>query len=233
MSQTFKLFRLQQIDSQLDQIAARLRQIEIAMDQDEALRMASQRADSAERILGEVSKELRKAEEEVQTQRIKIEETEASLYGGRIRNPKELQDLQNEAAALKRYLSVLEDRQLDAMLAVEEAEREVAETRSELERVQGETERENASLVAEQRVLQRDFARQSAERQAAASNIPADQLALYEQLRQSRNGVAVAKVVDRACSACGTTHTPGLLQAARSPHQITRCTTCGRILYAV
>ncbi|MFN2235225.1 MAG: C4-type zinc ribbon domain-containing protein [Anaerolineales bacterium] len=48
-----------------------------------------------------------------------------------------------------------------------------------------------------------------------------------------RAGVAVAKVEDRACKACGSTLTASLNQAARSPSQIVFCDSCGRILYAV
>jgi hypothetical protein len=37
---------------------------------------------------------LKQSELEVEKQRIKIQQTEASLYGGLVHNPKELQDLQ-------------------------------------------------------------------------------------------------------------------------------------------
>jgi predicted nucleic acid-binding Zn-ribbon protein len=232
MSAPFKLFRLQQIDSQLDRFRARLREIDIALAQDSALRIAQQRFERAEETLQNANRNLRRAEQEVQAQRIKIEQTEASLYGGKIHNPKELQDLQNEAAALKRYLSVLEDRQFDTMVAVEEAETESAAALEELESVQKRMAEKNAGLIDEQDAVRKEVRRQEDERQAAAGNIPTDELKLYEGLRIQRSGVAVARVTDRACAACGSTLSAALLNSARSPTQITRCSTCGRILYA-
>ena len=55
---------------------------------------------------------LRVAEAEAEAQKIKIEHTEASLYGGSVHNPKELQDLQRDVASLKKHLTTLEERQL-------------------------------------------------------------------------------------------------------------------------
>jgi predicted nucleic acid-binding Zn-ribbon protein len=232
MSAPFKLFRLQQIDSQLDRVRARLREIQIALNEDSAVRAAQRQAGSSEQQLQGMLQTLHRAEQEVQAQRIKIEQTEASLYGGKIRNPKELQDLQNESAALKRYLSVLEDRQLDAMLAVEEAENAHSAAAANLERVRNQAAAQNASLEAEQTALLKDVERQEAERRTIAGSIPTPELRIYEQLRTTRSGVAVAIVTDRACAACGSTLSSALLSAARNPNQFTRCTTCGRILYA-
>ena len=232
MSAPFKLFRLQQIDTQLDRARARLREIQAALEEDSAVRAAQAKVAARDGELQEGAKSLRRAEQDVQSQRIKIEQTEASLYGGKIRNPKELQDLQNESAALKRYRDVLEDRQLEAMIAVEERENAYAAAVAELEAVQKSIEVQNASLVKEQSTLLKDVERLENERQAAKSSLEAPEVRIYEQLRLTRNGIAVAKVTDRACAACGSTLSAALLSAARSPNQITRCSTCNRILYA-
>jgi predicted nucleic acid-binding Zn-ribbon protein len=232
MSQIFKLFRLQQIDSQLDGAHARLNEIERLLSNNETLRQAQTAAESSAKRLQEAQKDLRRAEENVSSQRIKIEQTEAALYGGRVRNPKELQDMQLEAASLKKYLSVLEDRQLDNMLAVEEAENEHQAAADQLSAVETQSIQENASLLGEATRLRQEVERLGLERQAIASSIPDDELRLYEQLRQQRRGVAVAKIKDNCCSACGSTLNASLLHAARASGQITRCDSCGRILYS-
>jgi predicted nucleic acid-binding Zn-ribbon protein len=148
-----------------------------------------------------------------------------------VRNPKELQDMQNEAAALKRYRIVLEDRQLEAMIAVEEMEAVQKTASSDLETVVSQFAKQHSALTQEQTVLLNDIERIENERKATVSSIPDDPLKLYEQLRQQRRGIAVAKVTDKACSACGSTLNAVLLNAARSPNQISRCDICGRILY--
>lgn len=232
MSQPFKLFRLQQVDTQIDRSRQRLNEIETALSQDESMRQAQHQFDQADQNLKACRKALQQAEEAMRQQMIKIETTEAALYGGRVRNPKELQDLQNEAAALKRFRQTLEDRQLEAMLALEEAEAAATQSASQLEQIRQQFSRQHASLNEEQDHLRQDLAHQEAERQATASTIPAEDMLIYDRLRKTRRGVAVAKVENRACAACGSVLNAALLQASRSPNQLTRCDACGRILYA-
>jgi predicted nucleic acid-binding Zn-ribbon protein len=232
MSQTFKLYRLQQLDSQLDQNNARLFEIEKALSDRRELQQAEKQFAAATEALNEASAAVRRSEEDVKAQRIKIEQNEATLYGGKVRNPKELQDLQNEGSALKRYLGVLEDRQLEKMIAQEEAQEELAQAAQHLEQERTRSEATGKELYQEKAVLEEEVKRLQAERQAAASSTTREELDLYNQLRQQRRGIAVARVTDTYCSACGSTLSAALLHAARLPNQIARCDTCGRILYA-
>ena len=231
MSRPFQLYRLQQLDSQIDGIHARLKDIDIALADETELSECRGRAAQMTADLQQARQNLRNAEFETQQQRIKIEQTEATLYGGKVRNPKELKDLENEVAALKRYLSVLEDRQLDSMLAEEEAAKCQVKVAVELEAVTANHDRRLAALNQEKEKLGKDLARLEEERRVAAGSVPAEDLAVYEGLRQKRRGIAVAKVMDRACAACGSTLNAMLLNAARSPNQLNLCDHCGRILY--
>ena len=231
MSQPFKLFRLQQLDSQLDRARARLTEIETTLSQDEVLRQAQVEADNAAADLAVARKSLRHSEDNVAQQRIKIEQAEAALYGGKVRNPKELQDLQNDTAALKRYRSVLEDRQLEAMMAEEDALANSSAAIARLEKVRSDSAERDALLLSEKFRLLQEVNHIEEERQAASASIDASDLALYEKLRTQRRGIAVSKITNKACSACGSTINAALLDAARSPNQLSRCDVCGRILY--
>ena len=232
MSQLSTLYRLQQIDSQLDQANNRLQEIQVALNEDAALKQAQQNHAAAEARLNDERQKLRRAEENVQEQKIKIEQNESTLYGGKVHNPKELQDLQKEVAALKKYLGVLEDRQLEAMLVVEEAESDYNKAAAEILALQASQVEQLARLRGEQRELQVQAERLEVERQAATAPLPSQDLSLYEQRRKTRRGVAVARIANRTCGACGSTLTPALAQSAQVPDQIVRCPTCGRILYS-
>ncbi len=133
MSQSLDLYRLQRIDSQREKAASRIRTIEQILSTDLALQQAQNDKAAREATLQSARQKLKQAEDAVQSQTIKIEQNQAALYGGKVKNPKELQDLQNESSALKRYLSVLEDQQLDAMLALENAEQEYEKSGAILE----------------------------------------------------------------------------------------------------
>lgn len=231
MSQPFKLFRLQQKDSQIDQFQVRLRQIETEIKDDIALRNAEKEAERTGRELHEGRNLLKKADDLLQNQKLKIETAESTLYSGKIKNPKELQDLENEAASLRRYLSVLEDRYLEALLIEEQLDEENKIAQNEFISENEKYSRKLNMLEGEKKKLVSDLTRLSLERAAIANSIDIDDLKLYEKLREIRSGIAVSRVTDKACSACGTTLSATLLHAARNPNQISRCDTCSRILY--
>ena len=231
MSRPFQLYHLQQLDTQLDGIHARLKEIESALADDSEVNLGREQAAQVNADLLQARQNLRNAEFETQQQRIKIEQTEATLYGGKVHNPKELKDLEDEAAALKRHLSVLEDRQLESMLVEEEAAKCHSTSLVELEAVLARHQRRLGELNLEKEKLEKDLKRSEDERRVAAGAIPAEDLSVYEQLRQKRRGLAVAKVTDRACAACGSTLNAVLLNAARSPNTLNMCDHCGRILY--
>ncbi len=231
MSHSFKLFRLQQIDTLLDKSHARLQEIDRLLVDDHQVQMSQQRLDLVKNARYEADKSLRIAEQNVKEQRLKIERSQATLYGGKIVNPKELQDLQLESEALKRYLTILEDLQLEAMFAFDEAEANFLETSDQHSAVMTQVAQEKDELSAEKVELIQDLERQESEREAAAANIDVPDMHLYEALRQQKNGIAVARVLEKTCAACGSTLSATTFSSAQVPTKLTRCTSCGRIFY--
>ena len=232
MSAALGLYRLQLVDSRMDEIRMRLEEIRRIIENDEEMRQAKAFEAEREAIHKSAEHKLKLAESEVDKQRVKIEQTEASLYSGNVKNPKELQDLQNESASLKRYLGTLEERLLEAMLEEEEAERERQMASREIEKIQARLANQNVTLTKEQSELGKELQRLESERDAALSPLDAKLLQAYGDLREQRRGVAVVEISDGACAACGTTLTPSQRQSARSATQIYNCPTCGRILFA-
>ena len=232
MSHSLTLYRLQQTDSQTDRHQARLKVIQQTLEDDGELRQARERAEEAAAAFKAAQVALHQAEEAVRSQRIKIEQAESNLYGGNVRIPKELQDLQNDVASLKRHLATLEDRQLEAMLALDDvsAVNKVAQTNQQA--IAARVLEANQSLAGERDSLLREVENLSAERQAITGDLPADVLANYESLRTQRRGLAVAVVKDKACSACGTTLTPMQVQNLVISADLAYCPTCTRILYS-
>jgi predicted nucleic acid-binding Zn-ribbon protein len=231
MSQTLSLYRLQQIDSQMDRLKVRLEEIQKTLDDDSELRQFRDIAEKADAHLLAVQQSLKKAERDVESQVVKIEQTQSDLYGRKSHTPKELQDLQNELAALKRYLVVLEDRQIDVMQESEtiEAEQQLAHSKvKEASEIRADLCR---GLRQEQGMINNELERFVVEHDAVAGAIQAADLVLYNQLRQRRRGVAVAVIGDNSCGACGSTLSPAQIQSVRSLDRIMLCPSCGRILY--
>jgi predicted nucleic acid-binding Zn-ribbon protein len=231
MSQTLSLFRLQQVDSQIDLVHTRLQAIQKILEDDGELSLAKEKADSTHSHYQAADKELKLAELEAQNQRIKIEQTEASLYTGKGHSPKELQDLQNDVAALKRHMVILEDVQLEAMMNMETTIASNESAQAELRAAQNHADEQNRGLQEEQGSLQKELEKLLSERSAAADPIPQDVLSKYNQLRLQRRGLAVAAIKDNSCSACGSGITAAQMQSSRASGQVEFCPSCGRILY--
>lgn len=231
MSAALGLYRLQQVDSRIGQIEARLDKIREVLENDEELRGAMTQVETAgaEKLGAERARQ--KSEQEAHDQQLKIQQAESSLYGGSVKNPKELQDLQADIASLKKHLSTLEERELESMLQVEAAESGLETARKHLDEIQSRRGDEHRTLLAEQDSLTRDLESLQSERQAAADPIASQAIRTYEELRQDKRGVAVVEINDNACGACGTTLAAGLQQNVRHAENLILCPTCGRILY--
>jgi len=231
MSAALGLYRLQQVDTQVDQIKSRLKSIQEILENDHDLKRATENVSSNEELLKHANASLKQSESDVEMQRIKIEQTESSLYGGSVKNPKELQDLQMEAASLKKHMETLEERELEAMASTEQAEKTLSESKQALELVEANQKDQYHDLTQESEKLRKDLERLESERNAAAGDVENNILKIYSSLREQKRGVAVVLVTENSCGACGATLTASQFQSARSAMQLFNCPTCGRILY--
>jgi uncharacterized protein len=231
MSQVLDLYRLQKIDSRRDQISIRLLEIDKIISEDQTLTQAEAQSEKGKQLLHKNKTTLKVSEDAVRSQQLKIEETTSALYGGLIKNPKELQDLQQEIISIKKQLVKSEDQQLEAMISVEQAEAQFQLSLSNISVVKAQMISKHSTLIGEQTNLRKEYDKLDTERQAVISSISLESLKLYDRLRVQKRGIAVTTLKDSSCDSCGATLTRSEWQLARSPTQISYCPSCGRILY--
>ena len=232
MSQTHLLYRLQQIDSDIQTRKRRLQEVLQAQKGDPALEAARARHAEAETALEQARNRQRELELELSSLNEKIKRSERRLYSGKVGNPKELSDLQQEIASLNRRKEALEDSILEAMLATEAAaeEQEVAAAqRAERART---WEVELASLREEQDELAQALNALIDGRQEQAGRLDSHTLSIYEATARSRGGKAVAGLKGDLCQACGV-RLPASKARAVQGGEIIHCSSCGRILHRV
>jgi predicted nucleic acid-binding Zn-ribbon protein len=232
MSAAFNLYRLQQTDTRLLHTRSRWNLVKQALENDTRTRAAREDDQSAREVRLRSENILREAEFQTQATRVKIEQTEASLYGGRVSNPKELQDLQKDVESLKRHLAAVEDEQLEAMMALEAAQAAETLAKAALDLILADAEVESKELRVEQASLESEVGSLETERQAIAHGMDPQSLERYEALRAEKRGIAVARLVDGTCDACGAPLPPSQRQAAQIGDQLIHCPSCGRMLYA-
>lgn len=232
MNQAFPLYRLQQLDTQIDQAEASLAQINRLLSGDEAVLQAGQAAESAAKRLRDTQTRLKQAEYAAKEVEIKLAQSESNLYAGRIKNPKELQDLQKEIASLKKHLGTLQDQQLEVMVDMEDAEGEEQSTAKGLVEAKARFAEQSSGWLGQRAQFAQTVERLKTERGTILPLVPAEHLRVYDQIRKRKSGVAVTTARDGACSGCGAEIRPSELQAARAAKDLVFCTSCGRILYA-
>jgi uncharacterized protein len=232
MSVSLDLYRLQQLDSRLDHIGLRQKSIREALENNLLLADAKARVDDSLNEQKNIESNLRVTELDAKGKKAKIEQIESSLYGGGIKNPKELQELQQELALIKKQLILLEDGELDAMIALEKTQAELNSRIQFYEQIKRQVEQQNSTLVREREDLQKEADKLTVERNATVQSIEEKPLLLYNQIREQRHGIAVTTISDNSCDSCGAVLTPAQQQSAHHSHQVFRCPSCGRIIYS-
>ena len=167
------LAQLNEIDLTVDAHKARLAEIAEAAREPAALieaRRGLARAESDLAHCRAVQTELEAVQNAVVE---KLTRAETRLYGGGVRNPKELEDLQLDVAQLRRQLSQAEDNLLEALICAETATQAQAEQAALLERLTAEQGRKHAALRAEHAQIKAKLAAELAQQAAARQAVPA------------------------------------------------------------
>src|SRR5579875_574719 len=220
------LRELQEVDSALDQIRARGTRIAEAWGNRAPLQAVTQAREAAHAALRQARAAQRDLDLQLEKLRAKVQADSDKLYSGRVRNPRELQDLQAEVEQDQRLISALEDRVLAQMDAVEAAERAAAEADQRYAQAEEAWKRE------EHATLRQRGAELLARRQALVQQADPAALQTYEALRRSKGGLAVVRVLQHSCQGCRVGIPTSEEQRARLSSELVFCSSCGRILYA-
>lgn len=180
-----------------------------------------------------VRQELKRLEDEAATTEAKIAKVDATLYGGTVTSPKELESLQHEMAMLRQRLAEFEDLELEQMELAEPLEAratELAATKTELLAAVADAEMAVTVMHAEVGAELDDV---TSRRQAAAGALDPDLLARYDRIRAAAGGIGAARLAAGGlCEGCHLTLPRAEYDAIRHApaDEIHTCPECGRIL---
>ncbi len=230
MSVVRDLYQMQLVDSERDAKSQRLADVEAGLGESDDVARAQQAAVETEHSLDQLRVQMRDLELEISGLNAKLEKNQERLYSGRVRNPKELSNLQEEAAALRRHQSVLEDRQLELMIAIEDDEAELAERQARHRQIETTWREGQADLRAEKTELEALLAELEQDISERRARFGAADLALYDDLRKSLGGVGIVLLKRGICQACGTDVPTGAARAVERGEGLHYCPTCNRLL---
>lgn len=232
MNQRTFLYQLQIIDTEIDKFRLRLAEIQKVMNFNDDIKAINIRIEQTEGNLKKLNHSLKKISEETQTIQNKISTSEKSLYDGSVKNPKELQSITAEIESLKKRYSTLDEEQFELLIQIEELEEQLAQQNSELSSLQQSKAVQNQQFQTEIRQIEKEISRLEIEKKPILSQIDEDYLRIYQNLRKTKNKIAVSLIVDNACSMCGNSLPPMEVQRARSSTDDVFCPVCKRILYS-
>jgi len=233
MGATAHLLDLQQLDLAIDRLRARKAAIESGAE----LSAARAEADAAEAVLGEhrlqmdvLDRDATKVEHEIDSLSQKAAAEETRMSSGAVANARELEAMSHEVANLRRRIADREDELLVIMERREALERSAAEAERVATERREAAERVRAASAGELDEVEGELATREAERPAAAAAIDPDTLALYEELRPLKKGVAAAALDDNVCQGCHEQLSSVEIDHVRHQGDVPRCEHCRRIL---
>jgi hypothetical protein len=229
MSRASALLSLQQIDDRIATLTHDIDAVEASLRGDselDRLRATEVAAHEEQRTLGASAK---LAELEAASLQARIRELDRRLYGGTVRNPAELIEMQRELEAMRSKLSTAED---DALERMEQADVALASLQSASAGVAAREAQRNSSmepmrarlvaLRAERDVLE-------SEREALRTDMDPGDLSLYARIAAHRRP-AVTGLAGEFCAGCHMPVSNEERRAVRTGTGLTQCANCDRIL---
>jgi predicted nucleic acid-binding Zn-ribbon protein len=232
MTSAADLFALQEIDLRRDARRAVIADIEARLGETEAIRAAREAFSEAEADLQGLKRLQRNFDTRLQDLDAKMRPVETKLYDGSVRNPKELTDMQKELDHFRAQRGKLDDEGLELIEAIDETTKHVAQQTQALRLAEAEWQQEKAQMLDQKSSAESEYASLQGQRDGRTADMDRGMLGLYESLRTSKAGRAVALVVRGQCQGCRITLPTHLVQRLRGGGLLIQCPNCERILVA-
>jgi len=228
------LLDLQRVDSGVDRLNQRKADLPEQRELDDLNEQRSVLAVThaeAQASLDAVAREQTKLETEITQIDEKVAHEQGRLYSGELSNPKELSNIQAELDALRRRKAHLEDQELEVMERREGVEKEHGDLFGALSDLDAKIADAAARRDAASVEIENELTRLTGERAQIVPTLHPDVLALYEDIRERRGGVAVGLLENGTCRACGLPLSPMQRdEIRRGDEPIIRCENCRRLL---
>lgn len=225
-----QLYRLQdrirfvrEREKQRDTVPSELKDIDAAF---------RERVDAVEKLRGRLKQaeaELANAETELAEHQERQKKFQVTLKS--VQSSREYGAVLNEIDDAEKLVRSTEERVLALEEEIEATRRDLSTREASLPAETAEHEQKLGGWRASQREIDRELVSARDEIREIEAALSAKDLAEFRRLLEKKNGLAIAKVVDGACSACHMKVRPHALQTLKVGLDIIPCDRCKRILY--
>jgi predicted nucleic acid-binding Zn-ribbon protein len=226
-----QLIALQKTDTNIRRLQAEIesipeRRVEIEKEFDQRafeIRGLEERRDAAFHLRASLEKEIFE-------QKQRTERAEKNLMAAK--KPDEYTAAIREADAARKQISTFETQVLEQMEAFENAEKELSERAPEVEKLKVDMEARLAAFDEQVKRQQQELEALRSDRERMMKELPKPMAALFHRISaRIRDGVAVARARNGACTACFMALRPQIMADVRRGDEVITCDNCNRILY--
>lgn len=158
-----------------------------------------------------------------------VRQLEDRIYGGSIKNSKEIDKLQEKCAKNRIRIKEIEDEALTYLEEQETLLDAVTEQGKELSRIKDTFNEERLKIKAEIDRIKLDLQKVLKEKDGIIGNLPFDILELYNKVKVKK-ALPVAKVEEGQCTGCHMKLPIMLIEEVKNADHVIYCENCGRIL---
>jgi hypothetical protein len=171
-----------------------------------------------------------KSEGELQILEAKLNEHETRLFAGGM-SARETEHMRLEVQSLHGQREALEEKVLAMLERLDPAREMQTDLDARAAAVAEEKAALEKTIKAEWKKIDGELARKEGRKQEALAPVPDDLVEMYENLRRSKEGVAIGRFEHGVCGGCHMTLSPAE-QAEAFADEIPRCVHCRRLLVA-
>jgi predicted nucleic acid-binding Zn-ribbon protein len=147
-------------------------------------------------------------------------------------NQKEYETAMRETDVLQKQIASFETLIVEKITESEAVEKELEERADEINSLDSKRDTVLSEFDAQVETDRAELEQESEHRKRAFETVPQRFASVYDRLAQrSRDGIAVAEVVNGSCSACFMSLRPQVLLEVKQGTQVVTCESCTRILY--
>lgn len=229
MSELAQLYKLQRIDLKIQEHKKALNEILHELMEPEALVVARIDIERQKQLLLKTEKKRKEQDWQEKELKEKADKLGKELYSGRVKNSRELANLDQELKGVKAKLKAVEDELMELMEREEELDELVKADSCQLKTMEQDWQQKKEGFLERKQEIENSMGHLVKERRSQASAINPQIFKLYEEIRE-RKGQAVVTMAQGQCQGCR------ILLSTREQQQVkgenlVQCSSCGRILF--
>lgn len=185
--------------------------------------------ESAKKTANQIESSRKELELEAESKQELIQKYSSQQF--QTKKNEEYQALTNEINTCKKAISDLEDRQLELMEQLDQAQVAIQRAKAETEAAKKLADEKFKELQQREKNLQQELDNLLQERRALAEKMAPDILSRYERLLKNKGENSVVGVDRGICDGCHVKLPVQIIITCKAQKEIVSCPYCGRIVY--